>query len=377
MTFQIGFSQVPFDPPLGKAMGGYSPLRHATGNADPLFAKTVCVQNSGERTAIILTTYDLVAVDQLLKEKILEKVQPSFPGWKLTLFLFATHTHSGPAGTLETRNGPKAGMQSIFGDTDEEILLICAEAGAASIREALGNTETFTYGLSSLELEGVGTDRNDPAKEGDHQLTIFSFTTASGRHLLLWHFACHPTILKGDNTLYSADLPGRVATYLPEFDMVLFLNGNCGNISTRFTRQGDSFAEVDRFGKLVAAAIRSALPQETRVLEEIRLSQHESSLQANPLSPFLKKQGEILARWSILWWDRHPILLAPAELTSELTKSIRKQHRALFFCYCDDYLFYFADQDCFRANTYEAQSSLIAEAEAERLMQEMVSALKH
>lgn len=376
MTFRMGFSQSLFQPPIGKAMGGYMPLRHATGSHDSLYAKSVCLVEATERRMIIFTSFDLVAVDQLLQEAILVELRPDYPDWQLELFLFATHTHSGPAGTLETRSGLKRGMTAIFGDTDETILSLCVEAGISSIRESLAHLEEFVYGKSRTILEGVGTDRNDPQLEGDEQLALFNVRTASGRQLLLWHFPLHPTILKGDNTLYSADFPGRVAALLPEFDVVLFLNGNCGNISTRFTRKGDSFGEVDRFSQLIATAILQNLPARQEALRAVRIAHQEVTLRPQPNSPFLVTQEEIPVRYTLLHWDSQPFILMPAEVTSSLTRELRRENDVLFLCYCNDYLFYFADETCFRDQTYEAQSSLIAEGEAERVLEEVARQLQ-
>ena len=95
-----------------------------------------------------------------------------------------------------------------------------------------------------------------PFTSGDRELTGFIFERTDGKRCLVYNYACHPTVLNADNRLRTADLPGAVAARLHEFDEVILLNGSCGDISTRFTRKGYGFAELDRFADIEAAAIK-------------------------------------------------------------------------------------------------------------------------
>jgi hypothetical protein len=70
----------------------------------------------------------------------------------------------------------------------------------------------------------------------------------------VFNFACHPTVLGHDNRLISADLFGA-AQRSAEMRMgapCVFVQGAAGDLSTRYTRREQSFAEVERLGGLLA-----------------------------------------------------------------------------------------------------------------------------
>jgi hypothetical protein len=84
-----------------------------------------------------------------------------------------------------------------------------------------------------------------------------------GAVVVLADYACHPTVLGHDNLSYSADFPGvarrvaaaGLAAAGSPAPVVAFLQGAAGDASPRFTRRGQSFAEVDRLGGVLGAAI--------------------------------------------------------------------------------------------------------------------------
>jgi hypothetical protein len=82
---------------------------------------------------------------------------------------------------------------------------------------------------------------------------------------VLADYACHPTVLGPANLAYSADYPaaarrvlsaGLAATEDVETPpVVLFLQGAAGDVSTRFTRRSQTFAEANRQGGILAGAL--------------------------------------------------------------------------------------------------------------------------
>jgi hypothetical protein len=70
------------------------------------------------------------------------------------------------------------------------------------------------------------------------------------------HFNCHPTTLGEADRGISGDFPGVATRILEQAigGVALFLNGALGDISTRLTRRGQTYAEVLRFGRILGGA---------------------------------------------------------------------------------------------------------------------------
>lgn len=370
MAYQIGFQQVEFTPPAGMWMGGYAPMRTATGMADPLWMKGFVITNSSTKEAIACITYDLVAIDQLLLDELKRQLLITCPDWDVQVFLTATHTHSGPAGTLDTHPAYKQTWTPIFGESDEALLTDLVKKSMLLIQHCLKNQEPFRYQKGVSILEGIATDRNDARKPGDSRLGKVLIETTSGKQLLLWHFSCHPTVLSASNRFYSADLPGAVAHELVEFDQVMFFNGNAGNISTRFTRSDSTFEEMIRFGERIAAELRSISEESWETVARISVNQQSVLLKQKSASNYLS------ISYHILRVDDLVFVTVPGEITSDLTKDLRENLGVFILSYCNGYEFYFADEACYRNETYEAQHSFLAPFEAEKWVEQVAEQLK-
>ena len=159
--------------------------------------------------------------------------------------------------------------------------------GAA--RGAAARLEPARVGVSRGELFGLGANRND-AEHGpyDPQVTLLKIEAADGRLLAaLVNYGCHPTVLSGDNLLISADYPGAARSALQALypgAVMLFANGAAGDISTRFTRRGQGFTEVERMGRLLAGEALKLL-QTAVMLDDITLAAADTPIQI-PLRGF-------------------------------------------------------------------------------------------
>ena len=69
---------------------------------------------------------------------------------------------------------------------------------------------------------------------------------------MILRFANHPTVLDASNTLISVDFIGDLyKKFSSRYKNVLFLNGACGDISTRHTRRESGFSELEQIGKVM------------------------------------------------------------------------------------------------------------------------------
>src|SRR5699024_186969 len=136
-------------------------------------------------------------------------------------------------------------------------------------KQIIKAVDTSISTLKSCEIKyseektyGIAKNRNNPDKTYESTLKLVEFKYETGEKNLLYSFPCHPTILHADNHSISADFPGVTSSNLEEcsdINLALFLNGPCGDISTRFTREESTFNEVCRLGTLLSNEVLNLL----------------------------------------------------------------------------------------------------------------------
>lgn len=282
MTLYCGAHKVTISPDLGTPLAGYGgPQRKSSSIHDPLHARVIVVRNREERFVII--SLDLVGVDKFYVEELTGQINNLFKIPKDHVFMHATHTHSASGGIFNNHsligrafkymNGYLSYKDEIANHQQEQIL-----KGIESAINKLEPCEMF-YGESFAE--GIATNRNSPEQPYDSKLRVVEFQYSSGEKIILYHFACHPTVMGPSNTLISADLPGLTSKELEDRDdicLALFLNGPSADISTRFTRKESSFKEVDRLGNLLTIGVLNTLKSMNK-MDSDQFQSHVSSVE--------------------------------------------------------------------------------------------------
>jgi len=259
MHTNVGWAKVEFPIPPGTQLAGYEggPPRPASGTHDPLYVRALTLEQCGRRVCI--ATCDVVAVDARLTQRAARLAREK---WGVDDFFFAaTHGHSGPAGLFEEDDTLGALVTFIVGKPDRALIDSLESCVLQAVGVSVQNERPATLRAGTVKSPGIGTDRNDPARPGDEFLSLLQFETDIGEQAIVYSTACHPTVLHADNTLVSADFPGATARILETgpVSMAIFLNGSAGDVSTRFTRKGVGFDEVERLGALLAEQVRGAL----------------------------------------------------------------------------------------------------------------------
>jgi hypothetical protein len=331
------------------------------------------------------------------------------------LLVTAVHTHSSFGGIFDTAVGIKRELRSMFGETDEALLAMLAERCARAVKEAMADMAETDIRFSKGSIDRLGTNRHSPELPHDRDLFIIELFRADGKKILLYNLSCHPTVLNGGNLLISADFPGTVASRLRgDYDMVVFVNGSAGDVSTRFTRRESSFAECDRLGTLAAGRIMelTAAAGAAEPLERVELTYHEFCLKEAAVDEAdaaetklaaarrrldvvkssaagageiryaesfveaaflnLKKAkaaggrpaGDIALRTGILFINDKTILCVPLELFSSLR--LKSRIPVELFGYANAVKGYLADMAAYESLDYEALSSPFAAGEGER-----------
>ncbi len=244
--------EVDITPPVGTGFDGYMARQGASiGVHDPLLAQLLLLQSGEDR--VVLITMDLLGVGLDLTRDVRAQIEEAIGVSVEHALVSCTHTHSGAAGFWPHEVG-------ILSPEDPELQAITRRklVGAAIWARELLQPARLGVGLG--RVQGIGRNRNDP--QGgvvDDQVVVLRVDDANGQPLaVMMNYGCHPTVLGYANLLFSADYPGAARKALeaiyPE-TVFLYTNGASGDISTRFTRRDQSFAEVERMGRILAGEV--------------------------------------------------------------------------------------------------------------------------
>ena len=247
----------------GAPLGGYGArTAPASGVLRPLEVAALAIAGGGD--SVVVVTLDLLAVDAewvaALRAMIAERhgLRPE------VVLVAASHTHAGPAGFRRVgvvHAEPREQVRRLREDV--------MDAAADAVGRALGAMVDVVLRVGTGS-SNVGAHRADPLLPVDTRVTRLDVISPDGRPVaVLWHYACHATVLGAENTLVSPDLPGEVRAALrrdhPDLP-VLFLNGAAGDVSTRFTRRGQTPPDLEQLGEVLAAD----LPEAARALPPVR-----------------------------------------------------------------------------------------------------------
>lgn len=405
---KVGFSKIEITPPVGTELGGYAGYRPCAGVHDPLWCKAVVLEQDEKKYALL--AMDLLSVDESLAEAISGELKSMGVGHTLVA---AIHSHATPCGIVPGV-GPLAEVNRV-GQADPTGFaaynqgLVRKAVGAC--RDAVEHLEAFTVRTAKGSAPIIGSERHT-GETVDLTMTVVQILTDSGRTLLLYQIPCHPTVLGPENLLASADFVGGIEGRL-DVDMAVFLNGAAGDISTRFTRRGQTFEECDRMAAVAAEAIKGLIrdvpygvPERLRgvhthiTLKPRPVETEESAKQAlveaeqcwrdgmaagkdpaevRVLKSYVEGAGVALEFSRTMAGIRQLVLpvtafsvagldfvTVPGEMFSSLGKS-----DAVPICYTNGYYRYIADENAYDQGYYEAMAAIMDRGQGEVFMKEV------
>ncbi|MDD2592627.1 MAG: neutral/alkaline non-lysosomal ceramidase N-terminal domain-containing protein [Erysipelotrichaceae bacterium] len=403
---KLGYAQAEITPIKPSRLSGYGVERISVGVHDPLMVR-VMVFKEKEIDAIFIQT-DLIGIDSSIVNMLSSKINVASE----KIMICCSHTHSGPTGTVKL-----AGLDSIFGEFDNEYVEYWVEKTVDSYNDACKSLSEVQVGYKQVDIANVGTDRHD-GSYGDEKVGIWYFVTSDNHKYLLYNLACHPTVLNSDNLMITADLPyGVVSALKDQLEGVVFTNGSAGDISTRYTRNESSFKELKDKGELIADIILKAIDKmELKPLTTIKIKKKEFPIDLKEipdrdkikeamdkqieLVEKAKEDGKSITEIRVLYsvvqgYDHniriintldqiHEICLSvtylminntimiglPIELFSKLSHKYRiKDQRLHYVSYCNGYYMYLTNKKAFEENYYEAGTTIFAKGQGEILME--------
>ncbi|GHV85075.1 hypothetical protein AGMMS50230_06830 [Spirochaetia bacterium] len=256
-------------------LAGYLLDRRCQGIHDRLYARALVFKGNAGLTAIL--QLDLLNLDHITLEKI-HKGLAALGLEKKQLLVCAAHTHSGFGGIFDTSRGINQELLPLLGAFDPHLLDLVVTQSLTCIAEAAASCEETMVRINRGTIDSLGANRHDPDLPADKDFFAMELYRIDRKKVLLYNLSCHPTVMNGENLLLSADFPGAVAARLedvPEgYDMVVFINGAAGDMSTRFTREESSFTECSRFALLIEETLRALKNGVFLPLEKVQLEYH-------------------------------------------------------------------------------------------------------
>ena len=414
---RIGFSKTDISPPIGTELAGYAGYRPCIGIHDPLYCKTVVLEQHDGCYALV--ALDLMCVDESLYDRVAQSVA-HLGITKEKLIVCAIHSHAAPRGGFpgegQLHKLNNAGFQhndaftGYMEDTVKKIVMAC--------EEAVDRLELFRLRVAQGELPEIGSELHTGEKaEGSR--TVLHFQTESGKNLMLYSLPCHPTVLTAANLEVSADFVGQIEKHL-NVDLGIFVNGAAGDISTRFTRREQTFEECERMGAVAAKGILESvqhlpftephllvgkqliLPLKTREIEseeQALLNLYAATKKwekavaegADPsvqriLKSYVEGAGVSL-EFSRLMGDIRELILPVSvfkfmdlnvvSIPGELFSTLLPDKKTVAICYANGYDRYIADAQAYEKGYYEAMAAVLAKGQGEWLRTQLKNELQN
>jgi neutral ceramidase len=236
-------------PPVGTGMDGYVARQGTSiGVHDPLLAQLLLLTSGGDQ--VVLISMDLLGVSLDFTRRVRAGIEQAMGVPPRCTMIACSHTHSGAAGFL-----PPLSIIRRSQDPEWQRMVARKLVGAAIwARERL---QPARLGVGRGTVEEIGRNRNDPEKGVlDGEVIVLRVDDAAGQTLaVMMNYGCHPTVMGFQNLLFSADYPGAARAALRRIypdTLFMYTNGASGDVSTRFTRRAQTFAEVERMGRILA-----------------------------------------------------------------------------------------------------------------------------
>lgn len=411
---KTAFGRTDITPCLPVQLSGFAGVRVAREVHDPLYARVFLFDRDGEE--LLWVQLDLAIFDDYLMDRICEYARVT----RKQLLVCSTHTHSGPGGTIDTYQGVNAGLDiNLGGALNAEY---CHRVGRqiGELTEQLRkDLSPGTIRITRGELKGLGTDRHDPQLPADEGAMVIEVTSGEKKAMII-RMSCHATVLNAENLMITADFPSAIEPHFPEYEQVAFVNGSAGDMSTRFTRQENTFREWERYGKLCADQLKEIMKQDAPVYDDFNITLKQKvfttevrkmdtpqqaqarydeaygtyqqaiadglpDIEIRLIKSVWEGAGNYLASCqafskldkidvpvSVLELPSVSIFFTPTELFSKLSNPLRK-YGLEHVGYSNGYLQYMPDRRAYELNYYETASTPYACGAGEKLMDAIVA----
>ncbi len=248
-------------------IGGFSPLRPASGVHDPIWARALVLSRAGEYLALV--SLDLVGLQkpeiEVAREALMAR---GFSGERL--LVASSHNHQGPD-VVGLWGNPDPSSDNVISGIDPEYNAMVSQAIEEAVVQAAGSMVPVTARMGSQALRerdrffngsafggdnieptmaGLIHDIRDPLIASDRLFALQLRGDAGDGVATLVVWAGHPEVRGGSNGEISADYVGYLREYLEARDsgMAMFLPEALGGMQSAL---GGQVPLVDEEGERV------------------------------------------------------------------------------------------------------------------------------
>jgi len=259
-TVKAGAASVNITPSVGQDnMGDYGRLVPAKGVGNELYAKALVLDDGENRVALV--TADIISFSSRMVEDIRRRIEKLTGIDGRNVLLSASHTHSSPA-TAEWDQPSKEYIVELDKKIAGVVYLADQGKRAAFIGSGIGeaNVSINRWQKTSTGVRW-GPNPNAPV---DHQVSVLRVDGLERKPIaILVNFASHPSVMGGDNLLYSGDYVSYVQSTIEKAYggqiTAMFCTGAGGDIKIALLTEDKSqfrYGDLDdcrRFGTIVGA----------------------------------------------------------------------------------------------------------------------------
>mgnify|MGYP000539575540 CR=1 FL=1 len=259
VALRAGAARIDISPPIGVQLFGYPHARRiSTGVHDPLWASALVLKSGGAQCALV--ALDLLFLDPPTARRIRRRVAAALGVQDSAVFISCSHTHSGPVTSFLAGWAGDIAMPA----PDPEFLERVSEAVVHSACEASSSMRPASLAWTAARVEGVGCNRCDPTGPSDPEVGTLAVRGQEGGIIsIVMVYGMHPTVLHEDCTLVSSDFPHYARIELEErfggSMVALYHTGPAGDQSPRYHVKSQTFAEAERLGRRLGAAVANAV----------------------------------------------------------------------------------------------------------------------
>ncbi len=229
---------------------GYnSPLRKlpAQGVHDDVYGISTLIEVGEDRVFFFST--DWIGVEKDFYQDLSSRLNEKYGINKQLVFVTSTHNHQSTGGQfIHDRND----------HFDQEYYDFVINTAIAGFETCLNNLQEVEAYYGSKVITGYYGNRVEMDKLADNEVILVEFRNKENKVVAaLCNWAVHSTALTPNNALLTSEFAGNTRKYYSEIkgyapNMIVGAAGDC---STRPTRQGNDFAELERISRGMAEEI--------------------------------------------------------------------------------------------------------------------------
>jgi neutral ceramidase len=243
-VLRVGAATADITPPVGCALGGYGSRTGVSVRLHTPLRAQVLVVDDGLRP-VAIAACDLLFATFDLTRLVREAVSAAL-GWQADqVMVTASHTHSGPAALTLAQD--RAYVEQV------------AARIAGAIAEAACDARPASLRYVETTVTSISQNRRHP--DGPIETTARILAATAGRDPIttVVSYACHATVLEGDNLDISPDFPGTTVALVADAvgGRAMYLQGCCGDINPVWSSH--DHAEAARIGSIVGLAAARAV----------------------------------------------------------------------------------------------------------------------